>query len=202
MAEKGARKPDGRLGRSERSRAAVAEALLALVEEGDLRPTAPRIAARAGVSLRLVFHHFKDLEAVFAEASRRQLERVIPTLRTVPADGPLDERVEAFVAERTRLYDRVFTTWRAASLQEPFSTEISRRMGIVRAYLRSEIERIFAREIARAKPAERRTLIAQLSAAASMTHYTELRERENLSADEARRVIARSLNDRLAKRPV
>jgi TetR/AcrR family transcriptional regulator, regulator of autoinduction and epiphytic fitness len=196
MAEK-ARKPDGRLGRSERSRAAVAEALLALVEEGDLRPTAPRIAARAGVSLRLVFHHFKDLEAVFAEASRRQLERVIPTLRTVPAEGALADRIGAFVAERTRLYENVGTTWRAACLQEPFSTEISRRMGIVRTYLRAEIERVFAKEIAKAKPAERKALIAQLSAAASMSHFTELRDVESLSADDARRVMARALTDRL-----
>ena len=43
---------DGRLGRGTRARTAVVDALLDLIEEGDLRPTAPRIAERAGVSLR------------------------------------------------------------------------------------------------------------------------------------------------------
>jgi hypothetical protein len=71
-------------------------------------------------------------------------------------------------------------------------------MGLVRGYLRSEIERIFAREIAKAKPAERRSLVAALSAAASMGHYTELREMESLSADEARRVMSRAISDRLS----
>src|SRR6516162_1172826 len=109
-----AAKMDGRAGRSQRSRAAVAEALLALIDEGDLRPTAPRIAARAGVSLRLVFHHFKDLEAVFADAAKREIERVVPSLKQVPAEGALEGRTDAFVAERARLLERVFTMWRAA----------------------------------------------------------------------------------------
>src|SRR6478735_5965590 len=121
-------KTDGRLGRSERSRAAVAEALLALIDEGDLRPTAPRIAARAGVSLRLVFHHFKDLEAVFADAAKREIARVTPTLRPVAADGPFDRRLEAFVLERARLFERISTMWRAAEAQAPFSTEIAKSM--------------------------------------------------------------------------
>ena len=52
---------DGRLARSARTRHAVVDALLDLLGEGDLRPTAARIAERAGVSLRIVFHHFEDL---------------------------------------------------------------------------------------------------------------------------------------------
>jgi AcrR family transcriptional regulator len=191
-------KLDGRQGRSERSRAAVAEALLELVDGGDLRPTAPRIAARAGVSLRLVFHHFKDLEALFAEASRRHLERIIPTLRTVPAEGPLEGRVAELVGERTRLLERVENIWRAATLQEPFSTEISRRMGLVRSFLRQEIERVFAGEIGRAKPEERRALTASLAALATMSHWEELRRTEGLTPEEARGVMEASLLARLA----
>ena len=42
---------DGRLARSARTRHAVVDALLDLLGEGDLRPTAARIAERAGVSL-------------------------------------------------------------------------------------------------------------------------------------------------------
>src|ERR1041384_7993999 len=93
--------------RSERARAAVVDALLELFEQGDLRPTAERIAERAGVSLRLVFHHFTDLEALFAAAADRHLERVQPTLRTVAAEGPLEMRIQEFVAERARLYEKI-----------------------------------------------------------------------------------------------
>src|SRR6058998_3910623 len=114
---------DGRAMRSERARAAVVDALLALLEAGDLRPTAERIAERAGVSLRLVFHHFNDLETLFAAAALRQMERVIPLLQRVSAEGPLGTRIEALVNQRARLYERVGNVRRAALLVEPFSPE-------------------------------------------------------------------------------
>src|SRR5437870_4843088 len=67
---------DGRTARGQRTRAAVVDALLALLEEGDLRPPAPRIADRAGVSLRSVFQHFADRETLFAAVAAAQLERM------------------------------------------------------------------------------------------------------------------------------
>jgi AcrR family transcriptional regulator len=51
--------------RAERARASIAEALLSLIDEGDLQPTANRIAERAGISLRLIYHHFGDLESLY-----------------------------------------------------------------------------------------------------------------------------------------
>ena len=62
---------DGRLTRAARTRTAVVDALLTLNERGELRPTARDIAAEAGVSLRSVYVHFDDLEALFVESSRR-----------------------------------------------------------------------------------------------------------------------------------
>ncbi len=56
---------DGRTARSMRTKAAIVDACLALVDSGDLRPTAPRVAERAGVSVRSVFQHFADLDALF-----------------------------------------------------------------------------------------------------------------------------------------
>ena len=43
---------DGRLQRSERSREAIVQALLSLVREGAPRPTAERVAEKAGVGIR------------------------------------------------------------------------------------------------------------------------------------------------------
>jgi AcrR family transcriptional regulator len=171
----------------------VAEALLALVEEGDLRPTAPRIAARAGVSLRLVFHHFKDLEAVFADAAKRQLEQVIPTMRLVAGEGALPRRIEAFVAERVRLFERVQTIWRAAEIQEPFSVEISRRLAMVRGWMRDDTERVFERELGKLRGPERLEMAAALGAVSGIATWQELRLRQELAPDRARRVLVRAL---------
>jgi AcrR family transcriptional regulator len=171
----------------------VAEALLALIDEGDLRPTAPRIASRAGVSLRLVFHHFKDLEAIFAEAARRQLERVLPTLVAVSDQGAFAPRLESFVGERVRLLERVSTIWRAANIQEPFSKEIARRMQVIRAWMHSETERVFSAELKRARGSERQELIGAISAVASMPFWHQLRFYEELPADRAKRSLMRAL---------
>jgi AcrR family transcriptional regulator len=193
-------KTDGRLGRSLRSRAAVAEALLALIEEGDLRPTAPRIAARAGVSLRLVFHHFKDLEAVFADASKREIERVVPSLKQVPASGALEPRIEAYIGERSRLLERVFTMWRAAALQEPFSPEISKHMKMIRAWLRADTERVFAKELEKLRGPDKSEMLTTLHAVTSMGAWKDLRLHQDLSLDKARRATVRAVSSVLKKR--
>jgi AcrR family transcriptional regulator len=71
----GDREPaDGRVARSYRSRRAIIDAMRALHAEGDLRPTAPRVAERAGVSLRTVWQQFADTETLLVEANRRDDE--------------------------------------------------------------------------------------------------------------------------------
>ncbi len=67
---------DGRTARGLRTRRAVVDALLALQEEGDLEPTAQRVAARAGVALRTVFGHFSDMETLWAQAGEREFAKM------------------------------------------------------------------------------------------------------------------------------
>ncbi len=71
---------DGRSVRAERTRTAIVDALLSLLDEGDVKPTAERVASRAKVSERSVFQHFSDREALFEAAAQRQYERVMPKL--------------------------------------------------------------------------------------------------------------------------
>jgi AcrR family transcriptional regulator len=66
---------DGRIARGLRTRRRVAEALVALLEDGNADPTAKQIASRAGVSLRLVFHHFDDLDDLYRSVAAMQAER-------------------------------------------------------------------------------------------------------------------------------
>src|SRR5262245_66569994 len=67
---------DGRVRRGQRSGQAIVEALVGLVGDGILEPTAQQVAARAGVGIRTVFRRFSDMESLFAEMSARvQAER-------------------------------------------------------------------------------------------------------------------------------
>ena len=55
---------DGRRRRSLDSQQRIVDALLALVGEGHLSPSAEQVSQRAGVGLRSVFRHFKDMESL------------------------------------------------------------------------------------------------------------------------------------------
>ncbi|MEM7232854.1 MAG: TetR/AcrR family transcriptional regulator [Planctomycetota bacterium] len=56
---------DGRAVRTARSRQAICEACLDLIEEGVLQPSADLVCERAGVSRRSVFNHFRDLAELY-----------------------------------------------------------------------------------------------------------------------------------------
>jgi AcrR family transcriptional regulator len=182
---------DGRTARAERTRAAIAEAMLALIQDGVLRPTAPVIAETAGVSLRSVFQHFDDLEALYAEVADLQIGRVLATARLVPREGPLDERIAAFVGERARMHEAVSPVRRSALLVEPFSTEVASRLRMTREQGRIEVGKVFHIELEQHAAAERRELLEAVTAAASWSAWETLRVHQGLSQAQARKVLQR-----------
>src|SRR5439155_27204654 len=92
--------PDGRSAAAARTRDAVVEALLSPLDDGNFRPTARQVAERAGVSLRSVYVHFDDLEDLFTAAAHNHVERMRDLVESVPAEGPLESRLDAFLRQR------------------------------------------------------------------------------------------------------
>lgn len=181
---------DGRKARSERTRTAVVDALLDLIDEGNLQPPAQLVAERAGVSLRIVYHHFDDVQTLFAAAAARQAGRVMTLVRPVSDEGSFAARLDAFVAQRARLYTRVFNVRRAARLLEHVAPLVAESLQLVRGYKREEAERVFARELAALPPSRRRERAHALGAVCSFNTWESLRAHQRLSVDEARRVMA------------
>ena len=138
---------DGRAARSHRTRLAILDAMRSLHAEGDLRPTVPRIAARAGVSLRTVWQQFADREALLIEAVKRDREIQRSLVARIDPDQPLAARVEAFVAQRARVLEEMTPTWRAARVHQPFSDQLQRDRKRRNAGGRAEIEQVFAPEL-------------------------------------------------------
>src|SRR5580692_8452511 len=111
----GDRQPaDGRAARSLRSRRAIVDAMRALHAEGDLRPTAPRVAERAGVSVRTVWQQFADMETLLVEANRRDFEILKSLTKRIDPGLPLGARVAGFTSQRARILEQMTPTWRAA----------------------------------------------------------------------------------------
>ncbi|MGZ3441473.1 MAG: TetR/AcrR family transcriptional regulator [Polyangia bacterium] len=181
-------KVDGRTARAERTRAAVVDALLDLIDEGDLQPTAQAVAERAQVSLRIVYFHFEDHAKLFAAAAARQSERVLADIKLLPADGPLAARLDAFVAMRAKIFHRVFNVRRAARLYEHCAPLVKNSLAFVRALKREEAERVFGRELAALPPSLRRDRTAALGAVTSFNTWESLRAHQQLSLEDTRRV--------------
>jgi AcrR family transcriptional regulator len=102
------RAKDGRVRRSERSRELIADALYELLDEGDIEPSAQKVADRAGVGIRTVFRLFEDMDALYATVNARLEFEVAPMLRTSPSDGTtVHERAESLTNERVAVFERV-----------------------------------------------------------------------------------------------
>lgn len=191
MAATAAVPKDGRAARSYRARRALAAALLDLLNEGVERPTAAQIAERAGLSLRLVFHHFDDLEAIYASAGDLQIERVRRLSKPVDPALPFQERVAAFLKSRARVFEYVSPVRRANTWRATSSAEISRRMQVAHQLAREQALHAFAGELAIASAGQRAELAMALDSVTSWEMWEFLRSRSELSVKQASRIVER-----------
>jgi TetR/AcrR family transcriptional regulator of autoinduction and epiphytic fitness len=185
---------DGRTLRAQRTRQAIIDAHMALMLEGDLQPTAGRVAERAGVSLRALWSHFKDLESLFGAAGEKALEIQFAEYHPIDADLPLPERVDQFCMQRARMLDVIAGASRAAQIRLPFSKQLHANRVRHNIRLRQEIEDLFATEIARAPDAATRDkLVTALLSATTWSSWMGCRDDLTLSFDEAVDVMHRTV---------
>lgn len=175
------------------------EALIGLLEEGDVQPTSAAISARAAVSERTLFQHFHDRDALFMAVADRQAERIRALWEPVPADGPFDERLDAFVAQRARVLETAAPVRRGALLMEPFSNPVAENVAGFRKLKRDEAARIFRRELDALPEAERASARAALGMVTSWSAWEELRRHQGLSVDRSRAALRRAVSGSLGR---
>jgi AcrR family transcriptional regulator len=108
---------DGRIQRSERSRTAIVQALLELIGEGSLSPTAQQVAERANVGVRTVFRHFSDMETLFSTMNDQLSEEVDSLIVEKVQSGPYEERVDALIERRMMIFGKLAPYLRSSTLQ-------------------------------------------------------------------------------------
>jgi TetR/AcrR family transcriptional regulator, regulator of autoinduction and epiphytic fitness len=178
---------DGRAARSQRTRRAIVDAMRALHHEGELRPTAPRIAERAGVSVRTVWQHFDDLETLLVEAGRRDLE--IARSFVAPIDPSLStlDRVDALVEQRARMFEEMAPPWRAARVHAPFSAQLQSNRDTLMELARQQVGELFAAEVSAADDPE--SLLDALHVASSWAAWESLRTDAHLDLPRAKKAL-------------
>jgi AcrR family transcriptional regulator len=185
---------DGRTARAVRTREAIVDASIALVDEGDVRPTALRVAERAGVSVRSVFQHFDDLEGLYAAIANRLVDRLSGIRVAVDATLPLPERIIAMVRSRVRVLEALTPIRRAAAVHAPFSQEVRSQLQAGHNVLRAELERVFADELAKRDEPERTRLLDALDTVLSWPSWENLRTLNHRTVDESEAVLERMVS--------
>jgi TetR/AcrR family transcriptional regulator of autoinduction and epiphytic fitness len=191
---------DGRTARSERTRNAIVDAHVQLIREGDLRPTADRIAKLAGVSLRALWSHFADMEALFAASGEKVLLIRDATHQPIAPDQPLARRIDAFCRQRARMLEEIAPTARAAALKEPFSPALQRYRRLHMERVRDELRSLFAVEIKAAGPDGEQMLTA-LTGVSMFPTWGTWRDAMGLDPDAARAALTRTVTALLAAAP-
>ena len=187
---------DGRQGRTLRSRRAICEACLDLVQEGVLQPSADQISDRAALSRRSIFHHFGDLAALYDAVVEAGMQRCAPLLEEIPRSAPVGVRAAKLAEVRARFLEATTPFRRSLAAQALVGPVSGQAMRVVRALLRhqrDEVAALFAGELAALAAPERAELVEALAAAVSPATWEHLRASRGLSLVRARAVMQRSL---------
>lgn len=170
---------------------------MALLAEGDLRPTGARIATRAGISTRALWLVFKDMDALMEGAAEEVFQRMQGERRAVDPMLPLPERIAAYCRERARLLE-IITPFARASITR------SSRSGMLRRYeqlhvrgFSREIEELFEGELPTAAGA-RAVYLRALTVATTWASWSMSRELLDLGVDDSIAVLERTFTDVLA----
>lgn len=181
---------DGRSARAQRTRDSVVDAVLALVADGNSRPTAREIAERAGISVRSVYVHFDDLDDLFRAAASRHFASLSDLLVPIDASLPLPERITACVDQRVRLHERAGAVRRAADQWAPQSPALAEVIRQGRVVGRQDLGRLFGPVLG--GRADEDVTLSALSAVLGAETWDALRE-QGLSVEAAHEVLVHTV---------
>lgn len=175
------------------------EAVIELLDEGDLTPTGARIAERADVSLRSIGHHFEDREALLAAVAAHQLVGILAGVVRIHRAAGFEERLDAFLDQRSRVLEALTNVSRASTVHEATSAELRRRRQDLLALGRAEVRQVFAAEL-RSEGELDPELLDAADVAAGWNTWWWLRS-GGLDEGSAQRVVRRMLAALLAPPP-
>jgi TetR/AcrR family transcriptional regulator, regulator of autoinduction and epiphytic fitness len=192
---------DGRVARGQRTRRNVAEALMELLREGDQEPTARAVAQRAGVSLRLVFHHFTEMDDLYHYVSALQLRRQWSEMPCISSKLALATRLERTVAHRAALYEEISPIRRALVRRIPSSKGVTATVTAADALLLEDMKETFEPELETLGAAARLEVLEAMDVATSWEAWERLRTGSLLQPRGAKRVMLRMLEAVCAPAP-
>ncbi len=185
---------DGRHARRDRNKDAVVDAYLAMVRDGNPRPSIADVADRSGVSHRSVFRYFADKDELARTAIERQHAFVGPlVVLTVGPGASFAERIQRFVDRRLELFDVLAPVARLSRTLVQLQPVVAAELTTSRRYLRAQITHVFQAEFAALSADEARRAAAAIDVLCSFESVELLRFDQEFSTVDTAAVIARSI---------
>ena len=184
---------DGRKLRSEDSKRRIVAAMLELVREGRIAPTAEEVARRAQVGLRTVFRRFKDMESLYAEMAGAIDERIASISDEFVGRGDWLTNLSQMVDRRLQAYE-IIMPYRVAAEALKFQSTVMLTQHM--KFVREERQRLLG--LMPEALLDDRVLTEGLEAALSFDMWNQLRNDQRLGAGEAGDVVKRIVGSLLA----
>lgn len=170
--------------------------MLDLVGNGDVNPSAARVAEQAEVGLRSVFRHFNDMDALYREMGEVIEARVQPIIAEALVGATWKQRLFDIAERRARVFETILPFRISANLKRFQS-----------AYLMQDYRRLLALETGLVEAQLPRSVALDTAAAVGLSvilsfqTWRLLRHDQQLPVDEAQAVVRRLLQATLADLP-
>lgn len=177
---------DGRRQRSDASRRRIAEAMIELIREGEVAPSADRVAERAGVGRRTVFRLFDDMDGVYREMHAVMVARLQPMFLAPFAGQTWRERLDEVVERRARMFEEMAPVKSAADAHRYHSSFLQTEHKRLTRLQRDTLLAILPRSIA-----SQADKVEALDLTLSFEAWRRLREEQSLPVKRAIEVLRR-----------
>jgi len=183
---------DGRKHRSQKSQARIVNAMLELVAQGNLEPSADQIADIAKVGRRSVFRHFKDMDTLYREITDSLAATMGPmVLPPLQATGWLAQVLE-LVDRRALVFERMKPFLLAGQVHRHRSAFLKANHAQFVEKLRKTLLGILPKDTAR-----NAVLVEALDMLLSFESWSRLREDQGLSIAKSKNVLKQAIQSLL-----
>ncbi|MEK7410496.1 MAG: TetR/AcrR family transcriptional regulator [Actinomycetota bacterium] len=160
--------------------------MLQLLEEGHDEPRAQEVSRRANVSVRAVFHHFDDMEGLYAELVRIQMPHIMSLLVVVPRTQSTIKKARHIIEMHDNLYSIAAPLRNGVrcSVAARSSQQIGETLQQLRRATLTHIQQSFAREISH--QADPHNAISRIEAVTSFEMWDHFRRIQACSRDATR----------------
>lgn len=178
---------DGRRARGQANRNKLVAAMIELVREGSIAPTAEQVAARANVALRTVFRHFDDMESLYREIDTEIMQLITPLIsspfKATDWRGRLGESVE----RRATLFETILPFRIATEALRHQSAFLQEKQQVMMQMQNATLQRILPKAAL-----ENPSTLAAMNLLLSINAWQQLRLDQGLEHQMAKQVMLTS----------